>query len=79
MQQVFAVLRKLDPQWFTDGKLVHTPFGLIKLPEGKMSTRKGNVIFLEDVLDEARERVLAVIDEKNPDLTHKATSALWVR
>jgi arginyl-tRNA synthetase len=48
---------------------------MIKLPEGKMSTRKGNVIFLEDVLDEARERVLAVIDEKNPDLPRKAEVA----
>jgi arginyl-tRNA synthetase len=75
MQQVFAVLKKLDPAWFTDGKVVHTPFGLIKLPEGKMSTRKGNVIFLEDVLDEARDRVLAVIEEKNPDLKDKAAVA----
>ncbi|HJV89076.1 MAG TPA: arginine--tRNA ligase [Holophagaceae bacterium] len=75
MQQVFAVLKKLDPAWFSDGKLVHTPFGLIKLPEGKMSTRKGNVIFLEDVLDEARERVLTVIEEKNPELKDKAEVA----
>jgi arginyl-tRNA synthetase len=75
MQQVFAVLAKLDPTWFTEGKLVHTPFGLIKLPEGKMSTRKGNVIFLDDVLDEAKERVLAVIEEKNPELANKADVA----
>ncbi len=75
MQQVFAVLKKLDPAWFTDGKVVHTPFGLIKLPEGKMSTRKGNVIFLEDVLDEAKERVLAVIAEKNPDLANQGAVA----
>ena len=50
-QQIFAVLDKLDP-WFK-GRMLHTPFGMVKLPEGKMSTRKGNVIFLEDVLDEA--------------------------
>ncbi len=75
MQQVFAVLAKLDPTWFTEGKLVHTPFGLIKLPEGKMSTRKGNVIFLDDVLDEAKERVLAVIEEKNPELANKTEVA----
>ena len=68
-QQVFAVLEKLDP-WFK-GRMQHTPFGLIKLPEGKMSTRKGNVIFLEDVLDEAAQRILAVIAEKNPDLPEK--------
>jgi arginyl-tRNA synthetase len=68
-QQIFAVLDKLDP-WFK-GRMLHTPFGMVKLPEGKMSTRKGNVIFLEDVLDEARERVAAIIAEKNPDLKDK--------
>jgi arginyl-tRNA synthetase len=69
-QQIFAVLDKLDP-WFK-GRMLHTPFGMVKLPEGKMSTRKGNVIFLEDVLDEARERVAAIIEEKNPELKDKA-------
>ncbi|GLH69502.1 arginine--tRNA ligase [Geothrix rubra] len=69
-QQIFAVLDKLDP-WFK-GRMVHTPFGMVKLPEGKMSTRKGNVIFLEDVLDEARERVAAIIEEKNPELKDRA-------
>jgi len=69
-QQIFAVLDKLDP-WFK-GRMLHTPFGMVKLPDGKMSTRKGNVIFLEDVLDEARERVAAIIEEKNPDLKDKA-------
>jgi arginyl-tRNA synthetase len=73
MQQVFAVLEKLDP-WFK-GRMLHTPFGMVKLPEGKMSTRRGNVIFLEDVLDEARERVAAIIEEKNPDLVNKAEVA----
>lgn len=72
-QQIFAVLAKLDP-WF-QGRMLHTPFGMVKLPEGKMSTRKGNVIFLEDVLDEARERVAAIIEEKNPDLADKEAVA----
>ncbi len=72
-QQVFAVLEKLDP-WFK-GRMVHTPFGMVKLPEGKMSTRKGNVIFLEDVLDEARDRVAAIIEEKNPELEGKEAVA----
>jgi arginyl-tRNA synthetase len=40
-----------------------------------MSTRKGNVIFLEDVLDEARDRVAAVIEEKNPNLPDKEAVA----
>ncbi len=72
-QQLFAVLGKLDP-WF-QGRLLHTPFGMIKLPEGKMSTRKGNVVFLEDVLDEAVTRVLAIIEEKNPELPEKGAVA----
>jgi arginyl-tRNA synthetase len=72
-QQIFAVLDKLDP-WFK-GRMLHTPFGMVKLPEGKMSTRKGNVIFLEDVLDEARERVAAIIEEKNPELKDRAEVA----
>ena len=72
-QQIFAVAEKLDP-WFK-GRMLHTPFGMVKLPDGKMSTRKGNVIFLEDVLDEARERVATIIDEKNPDLANKAEVA----
>lgn len=69
-QQLFAVLDKLDP-WFK-GRMLHTPFGMVKLPEGKMSTRKGNVIFLEDVLDEAQDRVAAIIAEKNPELADRA-------
>ncbi len=72
-QQIFAVMTKLDP-WYR-GRMLHTPFGMINLPEGKMSTRKGNVIFLEDVLDEAVARVTAIIDEKNPDLPAKAEVA----
>jgi len=72
-QQIFAVMNKLDP-WFR-GRMIHTPFGMVNLPEGKMSTRKGNVIFLEDVLDEAVIRVTAIIDEKNPDLPRKAEVA----
>ncbi len=72
-QQLFGVLGKLDP-WFK-GRMLHTPFGMIKLPEGKMSTRKGNVVFLEDVLDEAVTRVLTIIEEKNPELPNKEAVA----
>ncbi len=69
-QQVFAILNKLDP-WFKD-KQTHVPFGLITLPEGKMSTRKGNVIFLEDVLNEARDRIQKIISIKNPTLHNQS-------
>jgi arginyl-tRNA synthetase len=72
-KQLFAVMEKLDP-WFK-GRMLHTPFGMVSLPEGRMSTRKGNVIFLEDVLDEAVARVRAIIEEKNPDLADQAVVA----
>lgn len=45
-------------------EIVHASFGLVRLPEGKMSTRKGRVIFLEEFLDEAVERAYAVLKER---------------
>ena len=50
------------------GASEHVEFGFMKLPEGAMSTRKGNVILLEQVLDEAKRRAREVIQEKNPNL-----------
>ncbi|MCK5880031.1 MAG: arginine--tRNA ligase, partial [Holophagae bacterium] len=47
----------------------HIPFGLYRFQDGKMSTRKGKVIFLEEVLDEAVSRIRAVMEEKNPDIS----------
>ena len=43
-------------------------YAFIKLPEGKMSTRKGNVVFMDDLLDEAKEQAAAVVRELRPDL-----------
>lgn len=48
----------------------HIDFGMMRLPEGKMSTRKGRVVFLEDVLDGATEEALRIINEKNPSLAN---------
>ncbi|MBT9153527.1 MAG: Arginine--tRNA ligase [Firmicutes bacterium] len=59
-------------------KLVHVPFGLFKFPEGKMSTRRGNVIFLEDVLARAVDLALEVIHAKNPELENKRDIAQHV-
>jgi len=50
---------------------VHVPFGLIMLPEGRMSTREGKVIFLEEVLKKSIELALETINKKNPDLKDK--------
>jgi arginyl-tRNA synthetase len=43
-------------------------YAFIKLPKGKMSTRKGNVVFMDDLLDEAKEQAAAVVRDLRPDL-----------
>ena len=70
-KQVFetAKLLGLDKK-YTDG-LIHVPFGMVQLKTGKMSTREGNIIKLEDLLNEAISRVSKVIEEKNSDLENK--------
>lgn len=65
-QQVFAVLRKLGESWAED--CIHVPFGLMKFEGRKMSTRRGKVVFLEEVLDEAVQRASEIIKSKNPNL-----------
>ncbi len=65
-QQLFAALRKFG---YGDVEYVHVDFGLIQLPEGRMSTRRGRVVFLEDVLDEAIARARRLVEDKNPELT----------
>jgi len=72
-KQLFAIMEKVD-SWYC-GRMLHVPFGMVSLSDGKMSTRKGNVIFLEDVLDEAVARVMAIIEEKNPELPNKLAVA----
>ncbi len=64
-QQVFEMAVRLG----VTTELVHTWFGMLVLPEGAMSTRKGNVIRLVDLLDEAVRRARAVVDEKSPKLS----------
>lgn len=51
-----------------DTRCAHVDFGLVSLPEGKMSTRKGRVIFFEDVMEEAVERIRKFLMENRPDL-----------
>ena len=68
-QQLFAVLKKMGFDW-VDG-CIHVGFGLVKFPDKKLSTRKGDVIFLEDVLSEAVKRTMEVINTKNPNLEGK--------
>ncbi|WP_288480922.1 arginine--tRNA ligase [uncultured Clostridium sp.] len=68
-KQVFKVLELEGKEWAKD--CVHVGFGLVKFPDGGMSTRKGNVVLLDDLLREAVEKTLEVINEKNPELENK--------
>ncbi len=64
--QWFKVIEKMGFPWAKD--LIHIPYGLISLEDGKLSTRGGNVIWLEDLLKEAIAKTKAIMEEKNPDL-----------
>ncbi|MBP7843067.1 arginine--tRNA ligase, partial [Candidatus Woesebacteria bacterium] len=57
-QQLFEIEKMLG--WYSEGQRVHVGHGLIRFKDKKMSTRKGNVIWLEDVLSEAYSRVAAM-------------------
>lgn len=64
-EQLFKVLELVGFEWAKD--LIHVPFGMVSLEEGTMSTRKGRVVFLEDVLNQAIEKTKETILSKNPD------------
>jgi len=70
-KQVFEVAKLLNIDEKYIKGLEHVPFGMVRLKEGKMSTREGNIIKLEDLLNEAISRALKVIEEKNPELQDK--------
>lgn len=72
-RQVFTVLKLMGYEWYKD--CVHVGFGLVKFPDRKMSTRKGDVVLLEDLFQEAYTRSLQIINEKNPDLHDKENAA----
>jgi arginyl-tRNA synthetase len=68
-KQVFKVLELAGHEWAKD--CVHVGFGLVKFADRKLSTRKGEVVLLEELLKEAKDRALEVINEKNPTLENK--------
>ena len=66
-EQVFAVLDKAD---FPKAKdCIHVGFGQVRFADGHFSTREGNVILLEDLLDESVAKTDSIIRGNNPDLS----------
>lgn len=72
-KQVFRVLDKMGCDWSKD--MVHVAHGMVSLEDGALSTREGNVVFLEDVLNKSVEKATKIIQEKNPDLENKEITA----
>jgi arginyl-tRNA synthetase len=72
-KQWFRVIEKMGYAWYKD--LEHVAFGMVSLEEGTLSTRKGRVILLEEVLKSAVEKARSIIEEKSPDLENKAEAA----
>ena len=75
-RQVFKVLELMGKPWAKD--LVHVAYGMVSLEDGAMSTRKGKVVYLEDVIAKCVEKALSIIAEKNPSLENKEEIAKTV-
>ena len=74
--QVFKVIELMGNEYAKN--LIHIPYGLVSLKSGKISSRKGNVIFAEDLLRESINKTTSVIEEKNPDIPDKEEVAKQV-
>lgn len=76
-KQVFKVLEKMGYEWSSDCH--HISFGMYRFKDqGKMSSRRGNIITLEDVLDKAISSVESLIEERKSDLANKSEVAKQV-
>ena len=69
-KQIFAVARYLVDEKYVK-RLEHVSYGMVALPSGRMSTRLGNVVKIEDLINGTIEKAEEIISEKNPDLEEK--------
>lgn len=76
-KQIFEVAKYLVDEKYTK-ELVHVPYGMVRLKTGKMSTREGTVIYLQDLLNDAIKKAALVLEEKNADLDDKELIAKQV-
>ena len=68
-QDHFKQFFKITEMLGWDIEKVHIWFGIMRFSDGVFSTRKGNVIRLEQLLDEGKKKALEIIEEKNPNLS----------
>ncbi len=75
-KQIFKTLELMGHDYAQ--KCKHVSFGLVRFSDRKLSTRKGDVIFLEDLLKESIDKTSEIINEKNPQLKDKEKVATTV-
>lgn len=68
-KQVFTTVKKMGYDWADD--CIHASFGLVRFPDKKLSTRRGDIVFIEDLLHKAIAKTEEIINEKNPNLEKK--------
>ncbi len=66
-KQFFEAAKYLVDEKYQKG-LVHVSYGMIRLKTGKMSTREGNVIYVNDLINDAIKKAKDIIVNKNPDI-----------
>ena len=65
-QQLRKILELMGYEWWDDNK--HIAFGMVSLKDQTMSTRKGQVVFLEDVLNKAIDKTKSIMQERGADI-----------
>ncbi|MDO4852889.1 MAG: arginine--tRNA ligase [Clostridia bacterium] len=72
-KQFFKVLELMGRDWVKD--CVHVNFGMVSMEDASFSTRSGNILYLDDILQAAVDKTYAIICEKSPDLEDKQSAA----
>ena len=72
-RQFFKVLELMGRDWVKD--CVHVNFGMVSMEDASFSTRSGNILYLDDILEAAVNKTYAIICEKSPDLADKQSAA----
>ncbi len=75
-KQLKLLIDKLGYDW--SDEIEHVAFGMVSLVEGTLSTRRGQVVFLEDVLNKSIEKTLDIIESRNPNLENKKEVAAQI-
>ena len=65
-QQLRKILKKMGHDYWED--CIHIPFGLVSMKDKTLSTRRGHVIFLEDVLNKAIEKTKEIMADRDADI-----------